>query len=41
MAWRPLNFNTTSYELPECLKAIESVFEWVGNDDSGPEDYNG
>jgi hypothetical protein len=39
MAWLPLNFNTTPFaKIPECLKVIELVFEWVGNDDSGPED---
>ena len=39
MGLRALNFNTTSFaELPECLKVIELVFDWVGDDDSGPED---
>ena len=27
-----------SANLPECLKADEVVFEWVGDDESGPAD---
>jgi hypothetical protein len=39
MPWRALNFDTVLFaKLPECLKVVELVFEWVGNDDSGPED---
>jgi hypothetical protein len=39
MALQALNFSRgKGAKSPECLKAVEVVFEWVGDDESGPAD---
>jgi hypothetical protein len=39
MALQALNFSRgKGAKSPECLKAVEGVFQWVGDDESGPAD---